>query len=238
MVKDVQFISIKEIVSRLLRHPLLQSLDLEQATQYTIDFLHILGMEKFFEDKEVEVSIHNYRGELPCDLLQVTQVKDAKTGISMRSTTDVFKPTNKGNYKHSTGYQTYGEEKTYKTQNRIIFTSFKEGEVVVAYKAIVTDDEGYPMVIDNSTFLKALELYIKQELFTVLFDCGKIAAGVLQNTQSEYAWYVGKCISEFSIPSTAEMESICREWNTLIQRTTDFDNGWRNLGDREYLRRH
>lgn len=238
MIKDVQFISIKEIVSRLLRHPLLQSLDLEQATQYTVDFLHILGLEEFFEDKEVEIHIEEYRGLLPCDLLQVTQVKDKKTGLCLRSTTDSFKPdnTNRGKYGHN-GYRTI-EEFTYKTQNRVIYTSFKEGDVIVAYKAIAVDEEGYPMVIDNSTFLKALELYIKQELFTVLFDCGKINGQILQNTQAEYSWYVGKCEAEFSTPSVSEMESIANSWNTLIQRTTEFDRGFKNLGSREYLRRH
>jgi hypothetical protein len=34
------------------------------------------------------------------------------------------------------------------------------------------------------------------------------------------------------------MESIARSWTTLIQRNTDFDNGFKNLGDREYLRQH
>lgn len=238
MIKDVQFISIKEIVSRLLRHPLLQSLDLEQATQYTIDFLQMFGMTGFFQDKEEEVHIEDYRGELPCDLLQVVQVKNSKTGVSMRATTDSFKPTDKRERRHSIGYYSYASEETFKTQNRIIFTSFKNGDVTVSYKAIMTDEEGYPMVIDNGTFLKALELYIKQEVFTVLFDCNKISGAVLQNTQQEYCWWAGKLEAEFSTPSISEMEAISRSYTTLIQQTTHFDDGFRHLGNREYLRRH
>ena len=34
------------------------------------------------------------------------------------------------------------------------------------------------------------------------------------------------------------MESIMRSWTTLIQRVTDFDRGFKRLGDREYLRKH
>lgn len=238
MVKDVQYISIKEVISRLLRHPLLQELNLEAATQYTVDFLHIMGMDDMYEDKEVQVEIENYRGKLPCDLLQVVQVRNEQTGMAMRSTTDSFKPQPKFERRHAKGYYSLAEESTFKVQNQVIFTSFKEGWVTVAYKAIYVDDEGYPMVIDNSNFLKALELYIKQEMFTILFDQNKITSQVLSNTKQEYAWAVGRCESEFSIPSINEMESIKNDWNAMIPRMTEFDTGFRNLGNREYLRRH
>lgn len=238
MVKDVQFISIKEIVSRLLRHPLLQDFNLESAIQYTIDFLHIMGMEDMFVEKEEVVEIKDYRGKLPCDLLQVTAVKNNHTGLSMRSTTNDFKPDGVYDDRHSLGYYTYGEDATYKTQNQIIFTSFKDGWITVAYRAIAVDDEGYPLVIDNANFLKALELYMKCEQFTILFDQGKIDWRVMEHTEREYAWAVGRCESEFSTPSMAEMESISNSWNTLIQKTTEFDHGFKNLGNREYIRRH
>jgi len=87
-------------------------------------------------------------------------------------------------------------------------------------------------------YLKALELYIKKEVFTTKFDEGTISDKVLQHTEQQYAWAAGRLQSEFSIPSESEMEALCRSWTTLIQRVTDFDNGFKNLGDREYLRTH
>ena len=94
------------------------------------------------------------------------------------------------------------------------------------------------MIPDNPIFLKALELYIKKERFTVLFDLGKININILQNTQQKYAFKVGQCISEFTIPSTSEMESITRMFTTLVANTTHFDSGFKHLGNREYIRRH
>jgi len=41
------------------------------------------------------------------------------------------------------------------------------------------DEEGLPMIPDNPIFLKTLELYIKKEYFTILFDMGKISPAVL-----------------------------------------------------------
>ena len=86
-------------------------------------------------------------------------------------------------------------ESTFKTLGRVIYTSFKDGNIQIAYKAIPVDDEGLPMLPDNPIFLKALELYIKKEWFTILFDLGKIQPAVLNNTQQEYAFKAGQCNS-------------------------------------------
>jgi hypothetical protein len=94
------------------------------------------------------------------------------------------------------------------------------------------------MLIDNENFIAALEAYIKKQVFTIKFEQGKITAGVLQNVQQEYAWLVGELDAEFTIPSQSQMESITRMWNTLRPKVREFDNGFKHLGDREWIRRH
>jgi hypothetical protein len=44
-----EFISIKVIIDRLLRHPLLQDLTFEAAIDYTVDFMRLVGVPKMFE---------------------------------------------------------------------------------------------------------------------------------------------------------------------------------------------
>lgn len=233
MIKEYTYISIKELLSRILRHPLLQDLTLEQVVQYTLDFIGIFGMPKLYQDKEEVIHIEDFRGLLPCDLISINQVKECKSGVCMRSMTDNFMP--QEHYDKNVGYKV-PQELTFKTQGQIIYTSFKTGDILVSYKSIPVDKDGYPLLIDNSVFMKALELYIKREAFTVLFDMGKIQAGVLQNTQQQYAWLAGQLQSEFTIPSISEMESIKRSWCTLIQRVTSFNDGFRNNGNQEYIK--
>lgn len=132
----------------------------------------------------------------------------------------------------------YIDEPSFKTQGRIIYTSFPEGDIEVAYKSIPVDENEFPLLIDNEVYLAALEAYIKVRVFTVKFDTGEISASVLSNAQTEYAWLSRQLMMEFTIPSTSEMESITRYVNTLIHKVREFDNGFRHLGDREYLRRH
>lgn len=233
MIKEYQYISIKEILSRVLRHPLLQDVTLEQAVQYTVDFLGIFGMPKLYQDKEEVIHIEEFRGRLPCDLISINQIKDCKSGVCLRSMTDNFMP--REHYDSDTGYK-FSLEMAFKTQGQILFTSFKTGDVLVSYKAIPIDKDGYPLLVDNAVFLRTLETYIKKEVFTILFDMGKIQQAVLQNTQQQYAWLAGQLQSEFTIPSISEMESIKRSWCTLLQRTTSFNDSFRNNGNQEYIK--
>lgn len=233
MIKEYNYINIREALSRVLRHPLLQDVTLEQAIQYTIDFIGVFGMPRLYQDKEEIIHIEDFRGKLPCDLISINQIKDCKTGICLRSMTDNFMP--REAYSKSVGYN-IPQELSFKTQGQVLYVSFKTGEVSVSYKAIPVDKDGLPLLIDNPVFLRTLESYIKKEAFTILFDMGKITPAVLQNTQQQYAWNAGQLQSEFTIPSQSEMESIKRGWCTLLQRTSEFNNGFLSLGDSEYLK--
>mgnify|MGYP007132754016 CR=1 FL=1 len=228
MVSEYNYINIREILSRILRHPLMQDMNLETAIQFTLDFIACMGLPKTYIDKHTIIDIEDYRGKLPCDCVAINQVRDCNSGVCMRYMTDNFNGT----------HDEYRGELTFKTQGMIIYTSFKKGRIEISYKAIPVDEDGLPLLPDNAIFLKALELYIKKEWFTILFDMGKISNAVLQNTQQEYYAKAGQCNNEFMIPSVSEMEAITRMWNNLIPKNTHFDRGFRNEGSREYLKLH
>lgn len=226
MVTEFNYINIREILSRVMRHPLLRDLTLEDAILYTLDFIAAMGLPQIYTDNCTEVHIENYRGILPCNLISIDQVRKKDNGICLRAMTDNFN----GTHPEDKG------ELSFKTKNSVIFTSFKTGDIEVSYKTIPTDEEGLPLIPDNAIFLKALELYIKKEWFTVLFDMGKIQPTVLQNTQQEYYAKAGQCNNEFIIPSVSEMEAFTRMYNTLIPRVNEFSKGFRHMSDREYIK--
>ena len=258
MVKEVQYTNIRRVLDNLMDHPLLRDITLEQVVRHAIRFISLHGYPKLYEDKVDSVEIKDFRGVLPCDLISITQVRDLNSGVCLRSMTDTFVrgmndkaiPAPPKDLLHNTDKEMpihdlyippmfkHLKEPAFKTQGRVIYTSFPMGLVEVSYKAIPVDEDGFPMLIDNENYLAALEAYIKKQVFTVKFDTGKIQAGVLQNAQADYAWAAGELQDEFTVPSISEMESITRMWNTLIPRVTEFDDGFRHLGDREYLRKH
>ena len=200
----------------------MQDLSLETAVDYTIDFMRIVGTPRMFTEKVVRIPIDKYRALLPCDYYQTIQVR-IPGGHALVYSTDSFHMSNKGN------------SSTYKIQGNIIYTSIESGELELAYLAISTDADGYPLLPDNSSFTRALELYIKKQWFTILFDLGKITSAVLQNTQQEYAWAVGDCQSEFNRMSIDQMEAFSNSWRTMILRDHQHSSGFIGDGSRQTL---
>ena len=157
---------------------------------------------------------------------QTLKAIDNLISMSQNEITDVFNPRE----------DNFNTELSFKTQGNIILTSFRTGEVTISYKALPVDETGIPLLIDNANFLKALELYIKKEKFGVLYDEGKIREGIMSKAETDYAFAVAQCEKEFIMPSISELQSITNMWNTLIPNITSFDGGFKNLGNREYLK--
>lgn len=253
MVTTNQYTSIKRVLDNLLDHPMLRDVTLEQAVRYTLRFISLHGYPQLYEDKVAAINIKDFKGLLPCDLISIIQVKDLDSNVCLRSMTDTFTPALEGKFNPPKRHKDllhniqeeyipprkeHLEELTFKTQGRIIYTSFPVGKVEIAYKSIPVDEDGFPLLIDNETYLNALEAYIKLKVFTVKFDTGKIQAGILSNAQTDYAFAAHELNAEMCIPSVSEMESITRMLNTMIKPTSSFDQGFKHMGDREYRRRY
>lgn len=252
MINEIQYTNIRRVLDNIMTHPLLRDVTLEQAVRYAVRFIGLHGYSKLYQERIGSVEIKDFRGLLPCDLISIIQVRDARTGVCLRSMTDTFakgmepvppKNTHKDlmnnvEQNHIPPMHRMDSELSFKTQGRAIFTSFPEGCVEIAYKAIPIDDDGFPLLIDNETYLAALEAFIKMQVFTIKFDIGKINANVLQNAQQEYYFRAGQLNEEFQQPSVSEMQTLTNVLNTLIVPMRSFDRGFTDMGNREYLRRH
>lgn len=226
---ELKYISIRQILDDLLNHPLLQDLTMERAVNYTVEFIKIVGMPKVFMNKIAILTLEDYRTFLPCDFHKMIQVRVSPNdkGAIFRYTTD--------NFHLSDDHSDY-PDLTYKLQGGILIASKRDGNIEIAYESIPVDEDGYPMIADNSSFVKALELYIKNKMFTILFDTGKINPAVYQNVKQQYAWAVGQAQTSLIMPSIDEMESITNMWNTLIQRSNEHNRGFIGNGSKEKLK--
>lgn len=224
----IQYISIRQIMDDLLDNPLLKDLTLERCVNYAVQFIRKIGCPKAYTDKVAHLQLKNYRCQLPCDFIEMNQVLDGDRH-AYRYTTDTL-------HLDPTGDECEKNELTYKLQNNWLYSSRKEGEIIISYRAIELDDDGFPLLPDNGSFAEALELYIKKQRYTILFDQGKISSAVMQNIQQEYAWAVGQATSDLTTPSMDEMVSITNMWNNLIQRVRENSNHYKTLGTREFIR--
>lgn len=227
-----KYISLRQVLSDILDHPMLKDVSFERAVNHTVHFMRIVGCPNIFEEKTALINIENYRGVLPCDFNSIIQVRthskcDREHYQVFRHTTDSF---------HMSEYKQDSFDLTYKVQGNVIFTSIKEGVVEIAYNYFAVDSDGYPLIPDNSSFINALELYIKKKYFTVLFDTGKISQAVYNQVCQDYAWAVGQAQSDLVRPSIDQMQAFTNSWNTLIQRTTEHSHGFKENGTKEMIR--
>lgn len=232
--------NIRRVADRIMRHPLLRDVPFETILDYTVDFLQIVGVPSLFEEKTTLLHVENYRCMLPCDYVSMIQVRTAKkvddiepnhrSNVSYRYSTDSFHMS-----KEKSDVGRYGTDLTYKIQGCVIYTSTKDTDIEIAYNAIATDDEGYPLLPDNPSFLRALEAYVKKQQFTILFDLGKLQPAILQTVQQEYAWAVGDCETEFNRLTLDKAESLFNSWRTLLIRDSEHRHGFVNDGAKEYL---
>ena len=234
------YISIRQIMDDIREHPLLKDINLERVVNYTYHFIRIVGTPVLFVDKVEEIKVENYRAKLPCDFIEVIQVRDINGNPFLYTTDNFHKSTNKTPQNQYKCYIDNFQYKnlTYKIQGNVIFTSVKDCIIEIAYKALVVDEDGFPMLPDNSSFIKALEAYIKVQQFTILFDTGKISGQVLQNAQQEYAWAVGQAESDLHRMNVDQMQSFTNLWNTLLPRVNEHRNGFKTMNVQEKIRNH
>lgn len=217
-------------MDKLTRHPLLQDIPFETAVDYAVDFIRIVGTPPSFLDKTTIIDIVDYRGELPCDYYEMTQVRlNNCSKRTFRYTTDSF---------HMSDNKATCGDLTYKIQGNCIFTfPLEKGQIEIAYQAMPVDDEGYPLIPDNSAYVRALESYIKKEWFIILFDQGKLNRQVLSKAEQDYSFYVGQAQNEIIMPTIDQMQAISNMWNTLLPRD-EHRHGFIDNGTQSHIINH
>lgn len=224
-------ISIKELTDELYIHPMMQKIPIETIVRFTISFMRLMGVPNMFVEKCAVLDVKNYRAPLPCDFYKIIQVRtDKRNGYDCgiyRSATDTF---------HMSDNHEDNKDLTYKIQNSIIYTSTKDTPIEIAYKAIATDEYGFPMIPDNSSYIRALKAFIKKEWFTIKFDLNEISQQSLLNAQQEYAFAAGDCDSEFNRMSIDEAESFYNMWGRMVVTANEHVRHFANSGTKEFIK--
>ena len=88
------YVNSRIILDRLLSNPLLSDLTLEDLISHTVDFLRIVGIPDFFEEKNEEFIVENNRVLLPKYFYEVNQIVDNNGTIDLATSTFHYDNTN------------------------------------------------------------------------------------------------------------------------------------------------
>lgn len=226
---NMEFTTINNIAAEVYSHPLMKDLPFERIIADTLELMQITGCPNLFETKEVVLEVDKWRTMLPCDYYQINQLVTAEgPQRTFLESTDVFSPMGNGR----------PGKFEYKIQGRILYTTMKEGKVRLSYEAIKLDEEGYPMIINNASYLRALKSYIKMNWFTNLFDSGLIKGDVLANAQQDYYANIAQAQNSLIMPDMAQMQNIAIIMNDALERTHNFYTNFRELNDERAMLIH
>lgn len=102
------------------------------------------------------------------------------------------------------------------------------GYIKLSYKAIATDERGYPLIPDLSSYIEAIYWYVVMKLSFPKFMSGKLggrgvnsAASVYTYTQQQWAYYRNQAYTDAMMPTADDMRNIKHDWNKLIM---DYDS--------------
>ena len=232
----VNFVSLKIIIDRILRNPILRDVQFEKVIDDCVDFLEILRIPITFVDKFFEGTATDYRLELPCDIGYIKQVLINNKPV--REATDTFHHHYHCLCIDRTPFMFKSNDMTMTVQDGYLFTSEKCCNVKIAYMGIKTDDEGYPMIPDHRSFMNALEKYIEWKHLRMQWQNGKIADKVYEESTQEYSWAAGQCETAMRNMELPKAESLFNMWQSLLINNNQFAHRLKDMGAKQLIKKH
>lgn len=233
-MKNGRLVSLKMVADRLQRNPVMSDINWETVIDFAVICMRKIGMPAIYINQSTEIDIVNYKGSIPFDLMYVVQAHVVIEGKLMPIVNG--QDTLHDHFKCYPNETDRTEGLTYNLNNSKIFTNFESGKVVLAYKAIATDEHCYPMVLDDEKVLGAIEAYIKFRWFDILNDMEKISDRKLNKAETEYSWLMGQAQAGLSMPTIDEMEALTNQITQILPSRLQHADRFKFLGNQEYLK--
>jgi hypothetical protein len=133
-----------------------------------------------------------------------------------------------------TPYTSTSEYKYIITSN-YIRTNIRNGYIMMAYQAIPTDSNGYPMIPDDVDFLEALYWYITMKLLYPEWKLGRVRDEVYYDARRSWNFTCKKAYGNAMMPNVDQLESIKNQWLRLVPELDEHAGGFATLGERQII---
>jgi len=234
------YIKYTTIMENVMRNFGFHEITDEEALEWLSAFMDHTKVPKVMEDKIAYIDIVDSRGQLPADMALIRQtafvegvdnVVDAECGqgrlVPMRWSTDTF------HFKYhcadSNDFEQDGRY-TYSLNKGFIFPSMVTGIICIAYQAIPTDDEGFPLIPADEQWRKAAEFEVAYRYAYRAMIKDEIAGPKFQLIERDRDWYFAQAVnySKTSLPLD-EMESFKNDTLRTVPNPNMHGNFFRNM---------
>ena len=132
-----------------------------------------------------------------------------------------------------------GKEPTYMIKPGWIVTNQKHGYCKLMYKAIATDQRGYPLIPDLASYQEAIYWYVAMKLnFPKFLNGGlggksRYSGNVYLYLHQQWNFYRNQAYAEAMMPTQDDMRTIKNEWNKLIPEWDADDTFFEGMGSKQ-----
>lgn len=117
-----------------------------------------------------------------------------------------------------------------------IKSNVRNGYLKIAYKAIPTDENGWPMIPDEEGFKEAIFWYINMKLMYPEWKEGRTRDAVYYDARSNWNYYCKQAYGNAMMPQgTDQMEALKNSWVRLVTEMQEHDTFFSTLSDRQFI---
>jgi len=127
---------------------------------------------------------------------------------------------------------------TYVIHDGWIKTNVDAGILTIAYQAIPTDIDGYPLIPDDPGFIEAVYWYIAMKLLYPMWRDGRVRDAVYYDAKSSWQFYCKQAYGNAMMPNMDQLRAIKNSWLRLIPDISEGDNFFSTLGQQEIVYNH
>jgi len=192
------------------------------------------------------LEVADYQATLPADFHSPIQAAWNLTGVedrfySMRYATGSFDAV-RGLTKEAAMidekdiHTSFNTDAVYYIKPGYITTNFKEGFVMLAYRALPTDDDGYLIIPDDPGFVDAVYWYITMKYYYPMWVTGQVRDAVYTDAQHNWNFYSKQAYGNSIMPTGDQLTAVKNTWNKLVPEMTEEDTFFSAVGERQYLK--
>ena len=130
------------------------------------------------------------------------------------------------------------DDVTYVISNGYIKTNTATGYIMMAYQAVPTDNDGYPMIPDEVSFKEALYWYIVMKMMYPKWVEGRVRDLVYFEAKRSWNYYCKQAYGDALMPNADKLESIKNAWVRLIPELGEHGSGFSALGQQQHYYNH
>ena len=225
------YVSVNTIIAKVYRDLNLQlEARIADFMEWVAEAIEYIDATVQYIDKKTKTEdLKDYRYYLPCDLVEIKQVliNGSVVHFSNHTVLPTLSSNDKSNYQYNTNSNTYNR------QDNCLILSTKRGKLQVFYLGLATDENGFPLIVNNIRYLDAVQAYIVSKIKYSELMSGRINPNEYEYYKQNWEQAKNKAASYISFPTPDNAISIGKQFQRLIPNINSSDSMFKDYATLE-----